>query len=367
MKNETLKTIRILVVDDEEGVLDSYRNIFGLAQQSASGSQIEELQSKLFGSIEGGASPERPFSYDITYCQQAGEALDAVRQAIDDEQPYAMAFLDVRMPPGPDGVWAAEQIRSLDPLINLVMVTAYSDIDLAEIALRVQPLDKLLYIHKPFHTREIQQFGAALGAKWLAERRILNINKELEEKVNQQTVDLRQTNMALEETVAKLRQSEQRLIASQEEVNAKAADLEGTTVALRQLFKKNEQDQKDMQDKVLFSVNEMVKPYIEKLRKCSHEEEAQSYINVIESNLDEIAAPFMRSLAYKYFRLSPQEIHIANLIKQGKSTKEIAELLNLTTRGIEFHRDKIRAKIGIKHSKAQLREVLHNLEIEFMS
>jgi len=360
-----METIRILVVDDEEGVLDSYRNIFRLSQQSASDSQIEGLQSKLYGTVSA-FSPDGLFHYDITYCQQAEEALQAVRQSMDDNQPYAMAFLDVRMPPGLDGVWAAEQIRALDSLINIVMVTAYSDIDLAEITLRVQPLDKLLYIHKPFHTREIQQFGAALGAKWLAEKRILNINRELEEKVNAQTVDLRQANAALEETVVKLRKSEQRLIASQEEVSAKATDLEGTTIALRQLFKKNEQDQKDMRDKVLFSVNEMIKPYIEKLKKCTLDEDAQVCVNVVESNLEEIAAPFMRTLAYKYFRLSPQEIHIANLIKQGKSTKQIAELLNLTSRGIEFHRDKIRAKIGIKHSKAQLHEVLHNLEIEFM-
>jgi DNA-binding NarL/FixJ family response regulator len=361
-----MEKIRILVVDDEEGVLESYKNIFGLLQQSASDSRIEDLQAKLYGTGDG-ASPACLFSYDITYCQQAREALQAVRQAINENRPFAMAFLDVRMPPGPDGVWAAEQIRSLDGLVNIVMVTAYSDIDLAEIALRVRPLDKLLYIQKPFHTREIQQFGAALGAKWLAERRILNINQELEEKVDRQMVDLRRVNAALEETIVKLQKSEQSLIASQEEVSAKAIDLEGTTIALRQLFKKNEQDQKDMRDKILFSVNEMIKPYIGKMKNCTLAEEAQVCLNVIESNLDEIAAPFMRSLAYKYFRLSPQEIHIANLIKQGNSTKKIAELLNLTSRGVEFHRDKIRAKIGIKHSKAQLHEVLHNLEIEFMS
>ena len=324
-----MEDIRILVVDDDEGVLDSYKNIFGLSRESASDTRIQDLQAQLYGTD---SSPANAFPYDITYHQQANDAIQAVRVALNNNQPYAMTFLDVRMPPGPDGVWAAEKIRGLDPLINIVMVTAYSDIDPAEISSRVQPLDKLLYIQKPFHIQEIQQFGAALGAKWLAERRILNINKELEEKINSQT-----------------------------------ADLEATTIALRQLVKENERDKKDMQDKILFGVNEMIKPYIAKLKKCNLSGEALMCSNVIESNLDEIVAPFMHGLAYKYFRLTPKEIHIANLIKQGKSTKEIAVILNLTSRGIEFHRDKIRGKIGIKHNKAHLREVLHDLEIEFMS
>lgn len=364
MTIEAKDAIRILVVDDEEGVLNAYKNIFTLSQGSAAESEIERLQSKLYGTA---AAPAHSFSYDITYRQQAEDAVQAVRMAINDDAGYAMVFLDIRMPPGPDGVWAAEKIRSLDPLINIVVVTAYSDIDPVEISSRVQPLDKLLYIQKPFHTQEVQQFAAALGAKWQAEKRILNINQELEEKIEEQTADLRLTNAALEESIVKLQQSERKLIKAQEELNTKANDLEGTTIALQQLVKKNERDQKDIQDKILFSVNEMIKPYIEKLKKCNDNDETRMYTSVIESNLDEIVAPFMRGLAYKYFRLTPKEIHIANLIKQGKSTKKIAELLNLTQRGVEFHRNKIRGKIGIKHNKSNLREVLHNLEIEFLS
>lgn len=364
MDCEAENEIRILVVDDEECVLNAYRNIFALSEGSDAESKIQRLQSKLFGTA---ANPANSFSYDITYRQQAEDAVQAVRTAINDQHRYAMVFLDVRMPPGPDGVWAAEKIRSLDPLINIIIVTAYSDIDPGEISSRVQPLDKLLYIQKPFHTQEVQQFAAALGAKWQAEKRILHINQELAEKVAEQTADLRLTNAALEESIAKLQQSERKLIKAREELNSKANDLEGTTIALQQMVKKNDRDQKDVQDKILFSVNEMIKPYLEKLKRCNDDDEKLMYTSVIESNLDEIIAPFMRGLAYKYFRLTPKEIHIANLIKQGKSTRKIAELLNLTQRGVEFHRNKIRGKIGIKHSKAGLREVLHNLEIEFLN
>ena len=365
MIEETKEMIKILVVDDEEGVLDSYRNIFGLSQESETNTRIQDLQNKLYGTPP--TNRGKFCSYDTTYLQQAEDAVQAIRTSTNNNQHYAMVFLDVRMPPGPDGIWAAEKIRELDPLVNIVIVTAYSDIDPAAISLRVQPPDKLLYIQKPFHTQEIQQFAAALGEKWFAEKRILNINNELEDKIKEQTADLRLANDALEEVIVKLKKSEKDLIRAQEEVNAKANDLEGTTIALQQLFRKNERDQKEMQDKLLFNVNEMVKPYIKNLKNCDLNEEAQMYTNVIESNIDEIVAPFMRGLAYQYFRLSPKEIHIANLIKQGKSTKKIADLLNITSRGVEFHRDKIRDKIGIKHSKAQLREVLLKLEIEFIS
>ena len=355
--------IRILVVDDEIGVINSYKNIFNLQTENEDlENKLQNLSSKLYGTNKKEIKP----SYDVVFRQQSDEAVQAVRMAIHDNRPFAMAFLDVRMPPGPDGVWAAERIRELDPLINIVIVTAYSDLDPAIISSRVQPLDKLLYVQKPFHTPEIEQFAAALGSKWKAEKKLLDVNRLLHDKVEEQTADLKLTNAALEQSISQYQESEIKLKQTQKELQINANDLEGTTIALRQMVKKNESDQKDLEGRVLFSVNEMIKPYTEKLKECDLDEESRMYCNIIENNIDEIAAPFMKGLAYKYFRLSPKEIHIANLIKQGKNTKKIAELLNITQRGVEFHRNKIREKIGIKHSKAQLRKVLMNLEVEFI-
>ena len=88
---------------------------------------------------------------------------------------FAVAFLDMRMPPGPDGVWAAARIRELDPAIEIVLCTAYSDVDPAEMGSMVPPEEKLSYLQKPFHPHEIRQMTISLASKWRAEHRIVKL------------------------------------------------------------------------------------------------------------------------------------------------------------------------------------------------
>jgi diguanylate cyclase len=98
-----------------------------------------------------------------------------VRDAIAADSPFAVAFLDMRMPPGPDGVWAAARIRELDPAIEIVLCTAYSDVDPAQIGHLVPPEEKLSYLQKPFHPHEIRQMSISLASKWRAEHRIVKL------------------------------------------------------------------------------------------------------------------------------------------------------------------------------------------------
>lgn len=153
---------RILVVDDEPRILEEMQKV--LMPDNIVGEELKELQNRLFDNTKQTGAPKK--TYDVHCCQQGREAVDAVQQALDNEQPFAVAFLDVRMPPGPDGVWTAEQIRNIDPNLQIVMMTGYSDFDISEIARRVPPEDKLLYVQKPIHSQEIRQFALALTAKW---------------------------------------------------------------------------------------------------------------------------------------------------------------------------------------------------------
>src|SRR5271157_850175 len=109
------------------------------------------------------------------FCQGAEAAVAAVRDAIATDDPFAVAFLDMRMPPGPDGVWAAARIRELDPAIEIVLCSAYSDIDPCEMGGIVPPEEKLSYLQKPFHPHEIRQMAISLASKWRAEHRIVKL------------------------------------------------------------------------------------------------------------------------------------------------------------------------------------------------
>ena len=138
--------------------------------------------------------------------------------------------------------------------------------------------------------------------------------------------------------------------------------LEESNVALRVLLKKRDEDRIQIEEKVLYNVKELVKPYVEKLKDTKLNPKQAALLSVIESNIDDIVSPFVRDMSLKFMKLTPMEIQVANLIKQGKTTKQIAELMRLSSRTIETHRKKIRNKIGIGNKKANLRSHLLSLQ-----
>lgn len=352
---------RILIVDDEQAILDAYSQVLSKKTDHHAQPRLNDLENKLFPNrIAKFTFP----SFDLTLCRQGHEAVEAVRSAIGINSPFSVAFIDVRMPPGKDGVWAASEIRKLDPWINIVIVTAFSDLNPEEINQAVQPANRLLYMQKPFHSHEIQQFALALSAKWQTEQDLTAANLHLDQLVQERTKELSLTIEALELSNLKYRETTQQLQKAEAALAEKAEDLIGTNQALQELMRKNEEDRREVEQKVLFTAHEMIEPYLDKLEKSPLDDYQQSFLKIIRTNLGEIVTPFMKDLAHKYFRLSPTELNIANLIRQGVSTKDIADQLKMTKRNVDFHRDRIREKIGIKNTKSNLRAVLQDLEYE---
>ncbi len=144
----------------------------------------------------------------------------------------------------------------------------------------------------------------------------------------------------------------------EKELEVKTADLERTNAALTVLLKKREEDKTELEEKVLANMKELVEPYVEELNHSRLSSEQQTFLNILKSNLDEIISPFSYTLSSKYLNFTPTEIRVANLVKEGKTTKEISELLRISDKTAGFHRENIRKKLGIKKKKTNLRTLL---------
>ncbi len=157
------------------------------------------------------------------------------------------------------------------------------------------------------------------------------------------------------------KRAEDELKKRERELETKTRNLEEVNIALKVLLKRREEDKTELEEKVLSNVRELVDPYVEKLRKTSLSIDQTACVNIIETSLNDIVSPFLHNLRSKYLNLTPREIQIANLIREGKTTKEIAKLLNSSQGAIDFHRNNIRNKLGLKNKSANLRSYLLSL------
>ena len=166
----------------------------------------------------------------------------------------------------------------------------------------------------------------------------------------------------MEEALRKSRDElDQRIKERTSELELKTKSLEEVNTALGVLIKKREEDKTELEEKILANTRELVIPYIEKLDGTQLDERQRAYLNILESNLHDIVTPFSRSLVHGFVKLTPSEIQVADLIKHGKQTKEIATLLNLSVRTIESHRKNIRRKFGLNQKRTNLRSYLMSI------
>ena len=128
--------------------------------------------------------------------------------------------------------------------------------------------------------------------------------------------------------------------------------------ALTSMLNHRELEKKAVETSILASLKRLVFPYVEKLENSVLDTEAQTYVNIIKSNLKEVISPFSHTVSIKYQNLTPTEIKVADLIRQGKSSKEIAAFLNVSSSAVSFHRNNIREKMGLLNKKTNLRTYL---------
>jgi DNA-binding NarL/FixJ family response regulator len=141
----------------------------------------------------------------------------------------------------------------------------------------------------------------------------------------------------------------------------KSHNLVEANTALKVLLQHRDEDKTALEDQVLLNMRKLVLPYIENLKHLHPNEKQMAQVTIIEENIRKIVSPFLRRMTSTYLDLTPREIEVANLVKEGKTTKEISDILNISATAVDFHRKNLRAKFGIKSKKTNLMAFLSSL------
>jgi PAS domain S-box-containing protein len=161
--------------------------------------------------------------------------------------------------------------------------------------------------------------------------------------------------------ITKRKKIEEELQKRENDLQIEARNLEEANVALKVLLKRRDEDAREMGEKVLLNVKELIMPYLDKLKMSGLDERCKTYVSILESNLNQITSPFSHKLSFKFMNFTPTEIQMADMLRQGKTNKEISGLMQCSLRTIAFHRQNIRKKLDLKNRKVNLKSYLLSL------
>jgi signal transduction histidine kinase len=175
-------THRILVIDDNPSIHKDFLTILLEEEESET---LNALRDEVFGNKSNNNTPKS--IYELDFASQGQEGCEKIKEACSKDQPYELAFVDMRMPPGWDGLKTIEHIWKIDPNVQVVICTAYSDYSWGEITERLGRSENLLILKKPFDSAEVAQFASALTEKWVLARKAALKMEELEQMVKERT------------------------------------------------------------------------------------------------------------------------------------------------------------------------------------
>lgn len=249
------------------------------------------------------------------------------------ENSYDMVLTDLAMEEI-DGIQVLKEVKRRNPACGVVLLTGYGNMDSVIEALRSGVDDYLL---KPYNREEL--FFRL--ARCLEKSKLRRELRDTEEK-------LRQSHGELEKKVNKRTR----------ELQSKHQELFDANTTLRVLLAQQEKSKKEIEQNIIANLKENILPYLDLLKEEMKDRNGAIYTTIIETNIHKITSTFSKDISSGLLNLTPREIQVANLVRQGRASKDIAELLDLTHGTVEFYRQNLRKKLGLTGQKINLRSYL---------
>jgi DNA-binding CsgD family transcriptional regulator len=164
------------------------------------------------------------------------------------------------------------------------------------------------------------------------------------------------------ENITPIIEIQKELEVKEAELRSERERLEETNIALRVLLRQRDEDKTRIEETIYANVDRLVLPYLENLLQGRLTDKQRTFAEVIDANLRDIISPFLHNLSALNMLLTPQEIEVANMVRSGRTSKDIAEVLGISASGVDFHRKKLRQKLGLTNSPKNLRSYLLSLE-----
>ncbi len=200
-----------------------------------------------------------------------------------------------------------------------------------------------------------------ISAKKEAENILARASQDLEIQIRSRTEELSRANQKLQCEIGSRELAQRALLQKSKALKANLVELEEANIALKVMLKERENERHALEEKVVCNINELIRPHLEKLAAGNLNQRQQALLDAVKSSLDDIASPLSRRFILESNHLTPVEFQVANFIRQGKTTKEIADVMGVATSTIDFHRLNIRRRLGLTNKGINLQSHLKSL------